>query len=76
LNITTHSDHDEAQEILDALRKLQDSPELRTEAQTRPESVLDRLRLSGVARHAVAFALTLTIVAPTAGHAMSNNFWR
>jgi hypothetical protein len=77
LNITaTNPDHDEAQEILDALRKIQDTPELRAEAKTDPESVVTRLGLSGVARHAVAFALTLVIIAPGAISAAPNSFWR
>src|SRR5918911_3552523 len=53
---TTHA-HDEAKEILDALRQIQDNPELRAEAETNPESVLDRLKLSDISRHAVAFGI-------------------
>jgi hypothetical protein len=76
LNITTTTDHDEAQDILDALRKIQDSPELRADAKTNPESVVNRLGLSGVARHAVAFALTGFIVAPSAAQLVhTNGFW-
>jgi hypothetical protein len=64
LNITTNTntDHDEAQEILDALRKIQDSPELRAEAKTNPEAAVSRLGLSDVAGHAVAFAIAAAIV--------------
>jgi hypothetical protein len=76
LNITTTPDHDEAQDILDALRKIQDSPELRADAKTNPESVVNRLGLSGVARHAVAFALTGLVIGPkVAQHVYPNGFW-
>jgi hypothetical protein len=77
LNIPTpNSDHDEAQDILDALRKIQDSPALRAEAKTDPESVVTHLGLSGVARHAVAFALALTLAGPAAtGYVTANHFW-
>ena len=69
-------DEIKAPEILDALRKIQDSPELSAEATTNPESVVRRLGLSGVARHAVAFALGVVIFAPGAIHAAPNSFWR
>ena len=77
MNITTtNTDHDEAQEILDALRKIQDNPELRAEAKTNPESVVSRLGLSGVARHAVAFAITVAVGAPSIHHVVNpNGFW-
>jgi hypothetical protein len=77
LNITTNTstEHDEAQDILDALRKIQDSLELTAEAKTNPESVVSRLGLSGVARHAVAFALGIVVVAPGAVQAMPQSFW-
>jgi len=55
---------DEAQEILEALRQIQDSEELRAEAAKDSESVLNRLGLSGVARHAVAFSLIGLVAAP------------
>lgn len=74
----TNSDHDEAQDILDALRKIQDSPELRAEAKSDPESAVTRLGLSGVTRHAVAFALTLALVGTpiAARHMTPNTFWQ
>jgi hypothetical protein len=65
LNIN-NQDRDEAQQILEAMRQLQDDPQLKAEAQAEPEKVLDRLRLSGVARHAVALALAVAVVGPTA----------
>src|SRR5437667_415403 len=55
MDIQTTQGDDEAQVILEAVRTLQETEELRTEAATNPESVMDRLGLSGVARHAVAF---------------------
>ena len=79
LDITpTNSDHDEAQDILDALRKIQDNSELRAEAKSDPESVVTRLGLSGVARHAVAFALALAFVGgPAAARYMTPDaFWQ
>ncbi len=48
MNITPAQGNDEAQEILEALRQIQDS---------------DRLQLSGVARHAVAFGISGMLVA-------------
>lgn len=63
----------EAQEILSALRQIQDSPELRAEASTNPEGVMNRLNLSGVARHAVAFGIAGMLVAPVIMSA--DSFW-
>jgi ferric-dicitrate binding protein FerR (iron transport regulator) len=54
----------QAEEILNALQQIQDSPELQAEAKTNPDGVLNRLRLSGVARHAVAFGIAGLLVAP------------
>jgi hypothetical protein len=73
MNIKTN-DTNEAQEILDALRQIQETPELRAEAATQPQSVLDRLKLSGVARHAVALGMTALLVAPVAG-VKPNSVW-
>jgi len=73
MNIQTTPGNDEAQEILEALRKLQESDELRTEAAANPESTMDRLGLSGVARHAVAFGIAGLLVAPAL--AKPNSFW-
>ncbi|HLZ32217.1 MAG TPA: hypothetical protein VKV73_33255 [Chloroflexota bacterium] len=76
MNITTTTGHDEAQEILDALRQIQDNPDLRAESKTNPESVVNRLGLSGIARHAVAFAITAALVAPSIGHVVhTDSFW-
>jgi hypothetical protein len=63
VNIKTNQSQDEAQQILEALRQVQDSPELQAEAAKSPESVLDRLGLSGVARHAVALGIAGLLVA-------------
>ena len=73
-----NQDRDEAQQILEAMRQIQDDPQMKAEAQAEPEKVLDRLRLSGVARHAVALALAVAVVAPTAigsGAAKPSAFW-
>ena len=64
MNITPAQGQDEAQEILEALRQIQDSEDLRTEATRDPESVMNRLGLSGVARHAVAFGIAGMLIAP------------
>ena len=69
----------DAQQIIDALQQIQASPELQAEARTNPESLLTRLRLSGVARHAVAFGIMAVAVAPVAAtgakHVVSVNYW-
>jgi hypothetical protein len=59
-----HIDHDEAQEILDAIRQIKNSPELRAEAAANPEAVVSRFNLSTVARHAVVFGIAAVLVAP------------
>lgn len=65
--VTHHTDDTrDAQQILDAMRQIQNSPALQAEAATSPESVLDRLNLSGVARHAVALGIAGLLVAPVA----------
>lgn len=71
----THStsDRDEAQQILESLRQIQDDAVLRAEAETNPEAVMDRLGLAGVARHAVAFGIAGLLIAPVAVH--PNFFW-
>jgi hypothetical protein len=67
---------DDAQEILDALREIQETPELRAEAQANPEGLLDRLRLSGAARHAVALGIaSLLVSSSTAKHIQPTGFW-
>jgi hypothetical protein len=63
VNIDNIRGGDEAREILDALRQIQDSPELKAEAEKDPETVLDRLKLSGIARHAVALGIAGLICA-------------
>jgi hypothetical protein len=62
VSIKTNQSQDEAQQILEALRKVQDSPELQADAKQNPESVLDRLGLSGAARHAVALGIAGLLV--------------
>lgn len=75
LNQTIHTqDRAEAQQILDAMRQIQDSPALQAEAATQPEGVLNRLGLSGVARHAVALAITAAVIVPAAA-AQPEIFW-
>ena len=64
---------DEAQQILEALRTIQDSPELQDEARANPEGVMDRLALSGIARHAVAFGIAGLLIAPAVARPAS--FW-
>ena len=65
MTFTTQSD-EKAREIISAMQKISDTEELRAEAATNPESVMNRLGLSGVARHAVAFGIAALLVAPTA----------
>jgi hypothetical protein len=66
-------DRDDAQEILGALRQIQDNAELRAEAEINPEAVVDRLGLSGIARHAVAFGIAGLLIAPVI--ARPESFW-
>lgn len=63
------------EEILGALRQIQQSPELQAEAQANPDSVLNRLNLSGIARHAVAMGVAALVVAPAAKLAVPEGFW-
>ncbi len=65
MNTKTTQEHDEAQEILEALRQIRDSEELRAEAARDPETVMNRLGVSGIARHAVAFGITGLLVSHT-----------
>ena len=69
----TRSD-DEAQQILSALQQIQDSPDLRAEAGTNPDGVLNRLKLSGVARHAVALGIAAMLVVPAVA-SLPDVFW-
>ncbi len=64
---TANHEQDEAQIILDALREIQDNPELKAQAEKDPESVLDRLGLSTIARSAVTLGIAALVVAPQAG---------
>ncbi len=64
MNINTQ-DNADAQQILDAMRQIHESPELQAESAIQPENVLTRLGLSGVARHAVALAIAAAVVVPT-----------
>jgi hypothetical protein len=77
MNSPHNQEHDDAQDILAALREIQDTPGMQAEAQAKPEATMDRLGLSGVARHAVAFALAATLVAPTAIQHLAHpeSFW-
>jgi hypothetical protein len=71
MNINTTQGHDEAQHILEALRQIQDSDQLRAEAAKNPETVMNRLGLSGIARHAVAFGIASMLVVPVMADPMS-----
>jgi hypothetical protein len=71
MNIT--ETNDQAQEILEALRKVQDTPELKAQAATNPRSVMNKLGLSGTARRAVSVALLTMAVAPVSMGA--EGFW-
>jgi hypothetical protein len=64
----------QTEQILNALQQIQDSPELQAEAKANPETVLNRLGLSGVARHAVAFGIAGLLVVPVAT-ASPMGFW-
>ena len=76
MNPTTNQEHDEAQEILEALRQIQDDPALKVEAEKSPESLLDRLNLSGIARSAVALGIAgLTVAAHTKQPVLPMSFW-
>lgn len=55
------SDAAEARAIVDALRTLQANPELVDEARSDLPATLDRMRLSGIARHAIAATLAVGI---------------
>jgi hypothetical protein len=74
-NNTPNADHDEAKIILDALRDIQENPELQTEVENDPESFLSRLGLSSVARHAVALGITVMLAAPTLAAPKPMGWW-
>ncbi len=52
---------DDVHTIVDAMEQIQRDADLRTLAQESPSLALDRLGLKGIARHAVAAGLTLTL---------------
>jgi hypothetical protein len=56
------ADLSDASAIIEAVRRLYESAELRGEAVTNAPSALDRLGLSGVARQAVAASVATTLV--------------
>jgi hypothetical protein len=72
--MTQSTPRDETQDIIDALRAIQDNPELKAEAEVRPESVLDRLGLLGVARQAVAFGIIAAAIGVEASQ-QTVDFW-
>lgn len=76
----TSHDQDEAQIILDALREIQQNPELQSQVEKDPESVLDRLGLSTIARQAVTLGITALVVGGSvtnqvASGASVNGWW-
>lgn len=64
MDVNTSRTDAETQEILSALQQIQDSPELRAEASTNPDGVLNRFNLSAIARSAVALGIAGLLVAP------------
>ena len=73
-NPSAPQNDDEVQLILDSIQKIEQTPELMAEAVKNPQSVLDRLRLSGVARHAVALGIAGLLVVP--GVATAQGYWQ
>jgi hypothetical protein len=73
MDIAGSQPQSEAEEILEALRQVQENAALRAEASSNPESVLNRLKLSGVARHAVALGIASLLIVPTMAY--SDVFW-
>ena len=74
MDIEKTQTHDQAEEILGAVRHIQDSPELQAEAKSNLSGVLDRLGLkSDVTRHAVAFGVAGLLVA--VGTAKPDGYW-
>ncbi len=66
----------EAQQILEAITQIQQSPELQAEAAEAPERLLDRLNLHGLVRSAVALAVTGAVVGSAqAPHMVQPNGW-
>jgi hypothetical protein len=75
MNTETSQGNDYAQDVLVALRQIQDTPGMQAEAASNPESTLNRLGLSGIARHAVAFAITAAVVMPSVKNFAHPNGW-
>jgi hypothetical protein len=68
---SSNPEHDEAQDILEALRQIKNNPELQAEAEKNPETLLDRLNLSGIGRSAVALGIAGLTVAQSSNHLAS-----
>ena len=77
MDINTTRTDDEAQQILSALEQIQGSAELRAEAGSNMDRVLNRFNLSGVARHAVALGIASMLVIPAVGSigSLPEVFW-
>jgi hypothetical protein len=71
--VNINQTNDQAQDILNALRKIQNTPELKAAIETNLESVMNMLGLSGITRHAVAVG----IAGPQAGTIVgrAQNWW-
>jgi hypothetical protein len=63
----------ETEQILETIRQIQQSPELTAEAQTNPDSVLDRFQLSTIARQAVSLGIAGLLVVGAVQK--PTNFW-
>ena len=61
--VSFHGGHEsaEARTIMQAMRSFQTNPQLLDEARSDLPATLDRMGLSGIARHAVAATLTLSV---------------
>lgn len=70
-----HSHLDEAQTIIDAVRRIQEDPSLAAEARTDLPSTMDKLGLTGIARQSVASALGLSVGSATALSAAVASWW-
>jgi hypothetical protein len=73
MDINSTSSQNEQQQILETIQQIQDSAELRAEAQTNPDAVLGRFQLSAIARQAVALGIAGLLVAPVVVHV--ETFW-
>ena len=73
----TNPAQDSTQDVLAALRQIQNTPDMQVEAATQPETLVNRLGLSGIARHAVLFAITAAIVLPATHNVVHpDGFWQ